>query len=321
MGNPKLQDGYTKIANELLDALCQTRVSGESRQVLDAIIRKTYGFNKKSDMISLSQLCIMTDLTKSTVCRAIRTLKMRNMIITKPRGYCTEYEINKKYSEWEKAKGYDRLAIFKRDGYMCHICHSVKDATELDVDHVVPLWLNGSNKDENLATCCSTCNRRKGADRLRHKIDTVSELPPSQKVKRKGGKIANKPVTKMPQTKESKEITKDNTHATAPKEQLQADQWRVLIDGFKDVNPMYEGFYKMKTQRGALQDVVRAIGYEKTVWIITNLKKVTSMLYAPKITTPMQLKAKLGELQTFLTQQRQKQQSIITKNTTRVGKL
>ncbi len=124
--------------------------------------------------------------------------------------------------------------------------------------------------------------------------------------------------------KEKKETTKETTppsQGKAPKELLQGQQWNDLIDGFSEVNPMFLSFYKHKTQRSALQDIVNAIGYEKTLWLVMHLKHATSKPYAPRITTPIQLRTKLGELQTFWAQERQKQETTNSKNTSRVGKI
>ena len=202
MSNPQKENGYVMIANELFEAFCRTRLSGEASQVLNAIIRKTYGFNKKTDVISLSQFCLMTKMPKSSVARAVRYLRTRKIIKTKPHGYTTEYGVNKNYDEWEKVFAYDRLKIFKKDKYRCHICHSVKDVTELEVDHIVPLWLNGSNKEDNLATSCITCNRSKGAERLRMS-KPVTELSQLQNEEITGDKIAPEGVTKLSQTKDN----------------------------------------------------------------------------------------------------------------------
>jgi phage replication O-like protein O len=78
---PQTEDGFTRIANELMDALARTRISGEARQVLDAIIRKTYGWQKTSDDISLSQFMLITGLKKPTICKAIKKLISMNIII------------------------------------------------------------------------------------------------------------------------------------------------------------------------------------------------------------------------------------------------
>lgn len=105
---PQCEDGYTKIANELLDALCSIRIPGESMQIFLVILRKTYGYGKKSDRIALSQFAELSGIVKTHVSRAIVKLESMNMIVTQKgnaitqKGNCTAttYEINKHYSTW-----------------------------------------------------------------------------------------------------------------------------------------------------------------------------------------------------------------------------
>ena len=99
---PQCEDGYTKIANELLEAFGLIRIPGEARQVLDVIIRKTYGWGKKMDAISLEQFCLTTGLKKPNVVRAIKKLLTMNLIIKKDNGYVAMYGINKTYSTWQR---------------------------------------------------------------------------------------------------------------------------------------------------------------------------------------------------------------------------
>lgn len=86
MANPQCEDGYVQIANEIFDALCRSPVGGSDRQVLDAIIRKTYGYRKKEDAISISQLMQLTNLSKRTVIYALKNLEAKNMVAVKR--YC-----------------------------------------------------------------------------------------------------------------------------------------------------------------------------------------------------------------------------------------
>ncbi len=98
---PQLENGYTRIANEIMESLCKIRISGEARQCLDLIIRKTYGFNKKVDRISLSQFVIGTNLPKPTVCKAINKLKFMKLIIQIQTDDGNTYSLNKILSEWQ----------------------------------------------------------------------------------------------------------------------------------------------------------------------------------------------------------------------------
>lgn len=102
MANPQ-PDKFTKISNELFDALINIRIPGESRQVLDFIIRKTYGFNKKVDRISISQFTEATGIHKSHIQRAINKLIDMNVIVTqKGNDFILSYSINKDYDLWKR---------------------------------------------------------------------------------------------------------------------------------------------------------------------------------------------------------------------------
>lgn len=100
MPSPQLKNGYVRLANEIYEALARYRIPGEARQVLDFIIRKTYGWNKKEDVIALSQFEIGTGLKRPTVCRAINQLIHLNLIIKKDNGLSHSYSLNKDFGSW-----------------------------------------------------------------------------------------------------------------------------------------------------------------------------------------------------------------------------
>ena len=104
MANPQTENGYTKIANEILEALCGIRIGGETRQVIDVVVRKTYGFGKKEDCISLSQFCLLTKMRRGDVCRAINKAVSMNIIkvISKnANGNGNKYCIVKDFDSWK----------------------------------------------------------------------------------------------------------------------------------------------------------------------------------------------------------------------------
>jgi len=100
MASPQVEDGYCKIANELLEAKAKIRISGEENQIWDVILRKTYGFNKKTDRISISQFVLSTGMKRGNVYRAIKNLIARKIIlnIATPEG--VEYGLQKDFSKW-----------------------------------------------------------------------------------------------------------------------------------------------------------------------------------------------------------------------------
>lgn len=96
MGNPQLEDGHTRIANEILEALSKTNLSSYQSRLLFAIIRKTYGHGKKLDWIAVSQLVKMTGIKKSHVSRA-KTQLIERKIVT---SIGNKIGFNKCYSQW-----------------------------------------------------------------------------------------------------------------------------------------------------------------------------------------------------------------------------
>jgi phage replication O-like protein O len=103
MANPQRENGHTRIANEIMDALVRTRIPGEARQVLDFIIRKTYGYSKKLDYISTSQIMEATALTRKATEKARGKLREMNIITThkKEGSQILGYSFNKDYETWK----------------------------------------------------------------------------------------------------------------------------------------------------------------------------------------------------------------------------
>ena len=107
MANPQAENGHVDIANEIMDHLAKIRIPGEARQVLDFILRKTYGWHKKEDRISLSQFVDGTGLNKPHICNAIQKLLYMRLITKKGNDTITEkgndwtiYEFQKDFDEW-----------------------------------------------------------------------------------------------------------------------------------------------------------------------------------------------------------------------------
>jgi 5-methylcytosine-specific restriction endonuclease McrA len=57
-----------------------------------------------------------------------------------------------------------RFRILERDRFTCRACGKTLPETELEVDHVVPLHMDGDDSDANKQTLCRTpCHRDKTA--------------------------------------------------------------------------------------------------------------------------------------------------------------
>jgi phage replication O-like protein O len=104
MANPQKENGYTPTAHELVEAICTLNISGTSHRVLRYIERKTYGFNKKKDRISLSQFVEVLKTDRRTITRSIDELEKQNIIKINRDDTINEYSINKDYETWVGGK-------------------------------------------------------------------------------------------------------------------------------------------------------------------------------------------------------------------------
>jgi phage replication O-like protein O len=101
--SPQKENGYTPIANEIMEALMRVNLSPAETRVLWFLFRKTYGWNKKSDRIPLSQFSQATGIERRNVHRALKKLSSKQMIAivqTDDRMAAT-YRFQKDYSRWK----------------------------------------------------------------------------------------------------------------------------------------------------------------------------------------------------------------------------
>lgn len=117
MASPQKEHVYTAIANEIMEALAKVRIPGELRQVLDYILRRTYGWNKKEAAISHREFMLATGLKRQNVSRALKKLADLNMIgiridASRRRFYC----FNKDFDTWKKRIKTDAASKLIRSG-------------------------------------------------------------------------------------------------------------------------------------------------------------------------------------------------------------
>lgn len=99
MVNPSREEGFTKIPNEILDVLSFMKLTAYEYRVLLFIIRKTYGWNKETDWISLSQFSEGTGILKQNISRTLKKLERRFIII---RTSNRHVGLQKNYYKWRK---------------------------------------------------------------------------------------------------------------------------------------------------------------------------------------------------------------------------
>lgn len=95
-----LDDGYTRIANELLEAIASADLTARQLKLMLAYVRKTYGFNKKTDRIADEQIALLTGLSRQNVNKAKKELLSMNCLFMD--GY--QIGVNKEVSAWRFSK-------------------------------------------------------------------------------------------------------------------------------------------------------------------------------------------------------------------------
>lgn len=90
-------DGYTRLANELLEAVMSADLTARQLKIFMAIVRKTYGFGKKLDRITNTQIAEMTGIHHTHVCTAKNEMIAMNVLFNKG----NSIGINKVISEWD----------------------------------------------------------------------------------------------------------------------------------------------------------------------------------------------------------------------------
>lgn len=98
--SPQLEDGYTRIANELLEAVSLYPFTGGELRVLFVILRATYGYKRKVTTISLNELARKTNLTRRHIPNILKTLKTDGVIYVTRLGNKNVLGINKEYFRW-----------------------------------------------------------------------------------------------------------------------------------------------------------------------------------------------------------------------------
>lgn len=104
MASPQTKNGYTRIANEILENIAKIDLNGTQLRIVMVIWRYTYGFRRKEYEFTLTFLASALDTVKSHIGRELSILIERKIIsvvgIGQKRGRVLSF--NKNYEEWDE---------------------------------------------------------------------------------------------------------------------------------------------------------------------------------------------------------------------------
>ncbi|NYZ69353.1 replication protein [Endozoicomonas sp. SM1973] len=99
---PEGKKGFVMITNELLEASCKVKLSSRQHNILNAVIRKTIGFNRDFDWLAPQQIAELIDYDGdiSHIYADLRVLKARKILVADGKSI----GVNLNTSEWELKK-------------------------------------------------------------------------------------------------------------------------------------------------------------------------------------------------------------------------
>jgi len=224
MANPQKEDGNTEIANEIVEVLAKTYLSSYESQILWSIFRKTYGWHKKEDWITGSQLVEMTGIAKGHISRTLKKLTDRNMINKNGK----KLSFQKDYDKWVKlpkqVTGGDwrnednwksnplkniKQKILIRDSKECILCGNKKNLCIHHIDYNEENW-----EENNLITLCNSCHPKTNSKNQEQWINFFNNIFVTQMGNNKEVTQMGQEVTQMGQevTQMGQEVTQMGKH-------------------------------------------------------------------------------------------------------------
>ena len=101
----QLENGFTQIANEILEGLATTKLNGTQLRILLVVFRYTYGFKRKQHKLSESFIAKATGIHKQQIKRELSQLIQDGIILVKQEATFTTprvLEFNKRYQVSKK---------------------------------------------------------------------------------------------------------------------------------------------------------------------------------------------------------------------------
>jgi phage replication O-like protein O len=107
MASPQLENGYTPIANEILDKIACLPLNGTQFRIVTVVWRYTYGFSRKEHDLSEKFIANATDIHHKQIQREINTLIQYNLLFVVREATFKSSRViafNKDYDSWQVAK-------------------------------------------------------------------------------------------------------------------------------------------------------------------------------------------------------------------------
>lgn len=122
-----IDDGYTKIADLLLEALAMAKLNGVQKGICLFIWRRTYGWGIKEDRIPLKDFARACGTSASYISKQLKDLEKKRVILRVEgnQGKASVFSINTRVAQWDKS------CINVQELYECISQHLYKCTSQL----------------------------------------------------------------------------------------------------------------------------------------------------------------------------------------------
>lgn len=229
MASPQ-PDKYTRISNELIEALCRFSLTGPEWRIILFLIRMTYGYHRKVVNLTIKEIAFGTNMDKSNVIRTLKRLLWSKIIKRGQSDYKTtsSYSIQKDYDHW-KSKPKKKKRVVNLTTKSCQLDHK---------SEILPSSIKEKRKDLN-----------KGSKNSLPKIETLKHKNPWLDLKlwsdfREHRKSLKKyPFTSLAETKAINQLKTLVDKGYSQKELIDAsiiNCWRGIFEPFKKQEENFE---------------------------------------------------------------------------------
>jgi len=102
--NPQLENGYTRIVNELFEAIIEYPFTCTELRIILFVIRRTYGWKTNKTFISYGSVARKLRIDIRYVKRQINKLVLDKVLIKDKTEWQNRIGLNKEYTSWQMWK-------------------------------------------------------------------------------------------------------------------------------------------------------------------------------------------------------------------------
>ncbi|MEW6417247.1 MAG: replication protein [Nitrospirota bacterium] len=160
VANPQKENGYTAIANELVEAFMRLNLSQHGWRILFCIIRYSYGWNKKTAKLTCTQIAKLTGIDVRLVPRTLRILTGKNIVIREGNTFRLQKDYHRWISSVEMKPSSVEMSSVQMKKFICRD----EDSSSVQMKSFI-------STDEKNPRKCSNSNRLRGAK------DILKDIP------------------------------------------------------------------------------------------------------------------------------------------------